>query len=155
MAYKNNLLWFNQGHNSCIGPSRGDPQCCCFSLRSFRKNCLRLKLAIYIKVLVLIMVFSIDKKKLSLSFHIKKNGQTKKENNTLKVYLGGFGNWQPNDQAKLLLISKFVYNNFRNNSIRHIPFQFHCGFHPWLSFKPDVDSRSWSRSANEPADKLK
>ena len=52
-------------------------------------------------------------------------------------------------------MAEFAYNNAQNASTGDTPFKFNYGYHPRVSFKEDVDSRSRSRSANELAEELK
>ncbi len=49
---------------------------------------------------------------------------------------------------------EFTYNNAKNASTGHTPFELNCGCHPRVSFEEDVDSRSRSRSANKVAEEL-
>ena len=46
-------------------------------------------------------------------------------------------------------MAEFAYNNAKNASTGHTPFELNCGYHPWVSYKEDVDSRSQSKSADE------
>ena len=46
-------------------------------------------------------------------------------------------------------MAEFVYNNAKIASTGHIPFELNCGYHPWMSYKEDVDPRSQSKSADE------
>ncbi len=50
---------------------------------------------------------------------------------------------------------EFAYNNAKNASTGHTPFELNCGYHPRVSFEEDVDPRSGSRSANELAKELR
>ncbi len=52
-------------------------------------------------------------------------------------------------------MAEFAYNNAKNASTGHTPFELNCGYHPRVSFEEDVDSHSRSRSANELAKELK
>ena len=73
----------------------------------------------------------------------------------MEAYLRVFVNWKQNDWARLLLMAEFVYNNAKNASTGHTPFEFNCGFHPQVFFKDAVDPCSRSCSANELAKKLR
>ena len=95
------------------------------------------------------------KKKLSTAFHPQTNGQTDRQNSTMKVHLRAFINWEQNNWAKLLPMAEFVYNNAKNASTGHTPFKLNCGYYLKVSFKEDVDSRSRSCSANELAEELR
>ncbi len=52
-------------------------------------------------------------------------------------------------------MAEFAYNNAKNASIGHTPFELNCGYHPRVSFEEDVDPRSRSRPANELAEELR
>ena len=95
------------------------------------------------------------KRRLSTAFHPQTNGQTERQNSTMEAYLRAFVNWEQNDWARLLPMAEFAYNNAKNASTGHTPFELNCGFHPRVSFKDDVDPRSRSCSANELAKELR
>ena len=46
-------------------------------------------------------------------------------------------------------MAEFAYNNAKNASTGHTPFELNCGYHPRVSYKENVDSRSQSKSADE------
>ena len=46
-------------------------------------------------------------------------------------------------------MAEFAYNNAKNASTNHTPFEFNCGFHSQMSYEEDVDPRSQSKSADE------
>ena len=46
-------------------------------------------------------------------------------------------------------MAKFVYNNVKNVKTGHTPFGLNCGYHPWMLYKEEVDSRSKFKSANK------
>ncbi len=71
------------------------------------------------------------------------------------MYLKAFVNWEKDNWARLLPMAKFAYNNSKNASIDHTPFEFNYGYHPRVSFKEDVDSRLRSRSANQLVEELR
>ncbi len=50
---------------------------------------------------------------------------------------------------------KFAYNNAKNASTGHIPFEFNCGYHPRASYEEDVDPHSQSKSADKLATKFR
>ena len=52
-------------------------------------------------------------------------------------------------------MAEFAYNNAKNTSTGHIPFELNCGFHPRASYKEDVDPRSKSKAVDELATKLR
>ena len=89
------------------------------------------------------------KRRLSTAFHPQTDGQTKRQNSTMEAYLRAFINFEQNDWAKLLPMAEFAYNNAKNTSIGHTPFELNCGYHLWMSYKEDVNPHSQSKSANE------
>ena len=52
-------------------------------------------------------------------------------------------------------IAEFAYNNAKNVSTGHTPFELNCGFHPQVSFEDDINLCSRSRSADELAKELR
>ena len=38
-------------------------------------------------------------------------------------------------------MAKFAYNNAKNTSTSHMPFELNCGYHPRMLYKEKVDSR--------------
>ena len=52
-------------------------------------------------------------------------------------------------------MAKFVYNNAKNASSGHMPFELNCGYHPQMSYKDNVDLRSKSKSVNELSTELR
>ena len=73
----------------------------------------------------------------------------------MQAYLRAFVNFKQDDWARLLLMAKFAYNNAKNASTGHTPFELNCGYHPWMSYEDDVDPRSKSKSADKLSAKLK
>ena len=67
----------------------------------------------------------------------------------MEAYLRAFVNFKQNDWAKLLPMAKFAYNNAKNASTGHTPFELNCGYHPRMSYEEEVDPRSKSKSADE------
>ena len=45
-------------------------------------------------------------------------------------------------------MAEFAYNNAKNASTGHTPFELNCGYHPRMSYEDDVDPRSKSKSAD-------
>ncbi len=95
------------------------------------------------------------KKKLSTAFQPQTDGQTERQNSTMKAYLRAFVNWEQDNWAKLLPMVEFAYNNAKNTSIGHTSFGLNFVYHPRVSFKKDVNSRSRSRSASELVEELR
>ena len=60
----------------------------------------------------------------------------------MEAYLRAFVNFEQNNWARLLPMAKFAYNNAKNASTSHTPFELNCGYHPWVSYKKDIDPRS-------------
>ena len=95
------------------------------------------------------------KKKLSTAFYPQIDGQTERQNSTMKAYLRAFVNWEQNDWVRLLPIAEFAYNNAKNASTGHTLFELNYGFHLHVSFEDNVNSRSGSCSANKLANDLR
>ncbi len=49
-------------------------------------------------------------------------------------------------------MAEFAYNNAKNASTGHTPFELNCDYHPKVSFEEDVDPWLRSCSANELAE---
>ena len=52
-------------------------------------------------------------------------------------------------------MAKFVYNNTKNASSGHMPFELNYGYHSRMSYKEDVNPRFKSKLANELSTKLR
>ena len=52
-------------------------------------------------------------------------------------------------------MAEFAYNNARNASSGHTPFELNCGYHSWILYKKDVDPHSKSKSAEKLSTKLR
>ena len=89
------------------------------------------------------------KRRFSTAFHLQTNRQTKRQNSTMEAYLRAFANFKQNDWARLLPMAKFAYNNAKNASIGHMPFELNCSYHPRVSFKKDTNSRFRSKIADK------
>ena len=87
--------------------------------------------------------------RLSTAFHPQTDGQTEWQNSTMEAYLWAFVNFKQNDWARLLPMAEFAYNNAKNASSGHTPFELNCGYHPRMSYEEDVEPRSKSKSADE------
>ncbi len=70
------------------------------------------------------------KRRLSTTFHPQTDSQTERQNSTIKAYLQFFVNFEQSDWARLLLMAEFTYNNAKNASTGHTPFELNCGYHP-------------------------
>ena len=95
------------------------------------------------------------KRRLFTAFYPQTDGQTKRQNSTIEAYLKAFVNWEQNDWARLLLMAKFVYNNAKNASTGHTPFEFNYGFYLRVFFKDDINPPSRSHFADELAKELR
>ena len=87
--------------------------------------------------------------RLSTAFFPQTNGQTKRQNSTMEPFFWAFVNIKQNDWAKFLLITEFAYNNAKNTSTGHTPFELNCGYHPCVSYKKDINPYSKLKSAEE------
>ena len=67
----------------------------------------------------------------------------------MEAYLRVFVNFKQNDRAKLLPMAKFAYNNAKNLSTGHMPFELNYGYHSWMLYKEKVDPRFKSKSADK------
>ena len=52
------------------------------------------------------------------------------QNSTMEAYLWAFVNFEQNDWARFLPIAMFAYNNAKNASTSHTPFELNYGYHP-------------------------
>ena len=52
-------------------------------------------------------------------------------------------------------MAEFAYNNSKNASTGHTPFELNCGYHPRTLYEEEVDPRSQSKSADELAEELR
>ncbi len=95
------------------------------------------------------------KRKLSTTFYPQTDGQTERQNSTMEAYLRAFVNFEQNNWARLLPMAEFAYNNAKNASSGHTPFELNCSYYPQPSYKKDVNHRSQSKSANELATEVK
>ena len=71
----------------------------------------------------------------------------------MEAYLLAFINYEQNDWAKLLPMAEFTYNNVKNNT-SYTFFELNYDFHPRVSYKKDVDSRSRLKTSDQLATKL-
>ena len=67
----------------------------------------------------------------------------------MEVYLRGFVNFEKNDRARLLPMAEFAYNNAKNTSTSHTPFELNYGYHFPMLYGEDVNLRSESKLADE------
>ena len=95
------------------------------------------------------------KRKLFITFYPQTDSQTERQNSTMEAYLRAFVNEEQDDWARLLLIVEFVYNNAKNASTGHTPFELCFGYYLKISVKENVDPHSRSCFANKLAEKLR
>ena len=95
------------------------------------------------------------KQRLSIAFHPQTNGQTERQNSTMKAYLRAFVNYEKDNWAKLLPIVEFAYNNAKHASTEYMAFELNCGYHPRVSYEENVDPCSRSKAADELTEELK
>ncbi len=60
----------------------------------------------------------------------------------MEAYLQAFVNFEQDDWARLLPMAELAYNNIKNASTGHTPFELNCGYHPQAFYKEDVNPRS-------------
>ena len=94
------------------------------------------------------------KRRLFTTFHPQTDSQIERQNSTIEAYFWAFLNFEQNDWARLLPIAEFAYNNAKNSSTNHTPFELNCGYHPRVSFKKDTNLCSQSKSIDKLSAKL-
>ena len=112
------------------------------------------KLLFTSKFWLLLCYFLNIKQRLSTAFYLQIDGQTKRQNSIIEAYLWVFVNFKQNDWARFFSIVKFAYNNTKNASIGHILFKLNCRYHPWDSYKEDLDPYSKSKTAKKLSSEL-
>ena len=95
------------------------------------------------------------KQKLSTAFHLQTDDQMERQNSIMEAYLQAFINYEQNGWVRLLLMTKFAYNNAKNANTDHILFELNCGYYSWVSYKEDLDSCSKSKTAEKLSFKLR
>ena len=85
------------------------------------------------KFWLLLCYFLGIKQKLSTTFQPQIDGQTDWQNSTIEAYLWAFINFNQDNWARLLSMAEFTYNNSKNASTGHTPFELNCGYHLCLS----------------------
>ena len=73
----------------------------------------------------------------------------------MEAYFCAFINWEQNDLVWLLPIAEFIYNNSKNASTGHTPFELNRGYYPRILYKDEANPRSQSKSADELSKKLR
>ena len=95
------------------------------------------------------------KRRLSTAFHPQTDGQTERQNSTIKAYLRAFVNYEKDNWTRLLPMAEFAYNNAKHASTGYTPFKLNCGYHPRISYEENVDPRSRSKAADELTEELR
>ena len=67
----------------------------------------------------------------------------------MEAYLWAFVNFKQNDWAQFLPMVEFAYNNAKNASTGHMPFELNCGYHSQMSYEKNVDLCSQSKSVDK------
>ena len=80
-----------------------------------------------LKFRLLLCYFFEIKCRLFTVFYLQIDGQTKRQNSTIKTYLQAFINFKYNDWARLLSMVEFAYNNAKNANTGHTLFELNCG----------------------------
>ena len=101
------------------------------------------------KFWLLLYYFLSIKRRLSTAFHPQMDGQTERQNSTMKAYLRAFVNFKQNEWPRLLLMAEFTYNNTKNASTGFTSFELNCRYHPRVFYKEDLDPYSKLRTAKE------
>ena len=102
-----------------------------------------------LKFWLLLCYFLGIKRRLSTAFHPQTDDQTKRPNNTIEAYLRAFVNFKQNDWARLLPLAEFTYNDTKNISTGHKPFELNCRYHLWVSYEEDIDPHFKSKLADK------
>ena len=89
------------------------------------------------------------KRRLSTAFYPQTNGQAERQNRKMEAYLRAFVNYEQDNQARLLPMAEFAYNNAKYASIGYTPFELNCGYHLCVSCKENIDPFSRSKAADE------
>ncbi len=89
------------------------------------------------------------KQRLRTVFHPQTDGQTERQNQTLKQYLRGYGNYQQDNWVEWLVIAEFTYNNSVQSATGNTPFYLAYGFHPSMPDTLQFDSGINLPSARE------
>ena len=106
------------------------------------------------KFWLLLYYFLGIKQMLFTAFYSQTDGQTERQNSTIKAYLRVFVNFKHIDWAPLLLMAEFAYNNAKNARTGYIPFKLNCGYYPCVFYEKDLDPHSKSRTAKKLSSKL-
>lgn len=106
------------------------------------------------KFQLLFSYFSGIKRRLFPWFQPQTNGQRKRKNNIIELYFQAFVNLPQNDLAKLLPMTKFIYNNTENAITGHMLFELNYGYQLRMSFKKNINPSFYSEIAYKLVAKL-
>ena len=93
--------------------------------------------------------------RLSTVFYLQSHSQTEQQNSIMKAYLQVFVNFKQNNWARLLLMAEFVYNNTKNASTGHMPFELNYSYHLCIFFEKNINFSSQSKTVKELSSKLR
>lgn len=97
----------------------------------------------------LLCYFLCIKRRLFIAFYLQTNGQTKRQNSIMDVYLRVFVHFEQDDWARFLPMAKFTYNNAKNIRSGHTLFELNCGYHPQISYRKNIDPCFKSKTVNK------
>ena len=99
--------------------------------------------------MVLVVLFPRHQKKLYITFYPQTNGQIKRENSTIEVYLKPLINEKQNNWIRLLSIAEFIYNNIKNANTSHNSLKLNCEYHSRVLVEDETNFYSRFYSANK------
>ena len=67
----------------------------------------------------------------------------------MEAYLQVFVNFKQNNWTKYLSMAKFAYNNAKNASIGHMPFELNCDYYLCVFFKENTNLCSLLKTVNK------
>ncbi len=73
----------------------------------------------------------------------------------IEAYLRAFVHWEQDDWARLLSMVEFAYNNTKNTSTGHTPFELNYSYNWRVFFEENVDPHLRSHPINELAEELR
>jgi len=71
------------------------------------------------------------KRQLLMAYHPQTDGQTKRINQEIGMFLQQYVNYQQDDWTNWLAAVKFQYNDKKHTAIGKTPFELNFGRHPW------------------------
>jgi RNase H-like domain found in reverse transcriptase/Reverse transcriptase (RNA-dependent DNA polymerase)/Integrase zinc binding domain/Chromo (CHRromatin Organisation MOdifier) domain len=73
-------------------------------------------------------------RRLSTAFHPQTDGQTERQNQTLKQYLQAFAEEEQSNWAAFLHVAEFAYNDSKNSTLGVTPFEALMGYRPTFQY---------------------